>query len=650
MTRVDHVDAARAAGRATSTTTVRPRSSAARDDDARPQRTHGPTPREHSPHDAEHRVRGPRRGRDRRPHRQPGPAAPDPPRRLRRARPPRDRHRPRPGHGRRPEGRQRPPGHGDEHGPDRLPALPEVAAARPERPELGRPRPVRALDGPLEPDPLRPALPLRLRPGARRPARRCAPGARRPPATPRSTTPPASRPRPARWARASATPSAWRWPPAASAACSTPTPPRARACSTTPSGPSPPTATWRRASAARRPPWPAPSSWATWSSSTTTTRSPSRTTPNVAFTEDVGKRYEAYGWHVQHVDDGEDLAAVDAAFAAAKAETGRPSIIVLQHDHRLARARTSRTPAPRTARRSARTRSRPPRRSSASTRRRPSTSPPEVIEHARKVVARGQKAHAAWQERFDAWKKSNPDGAALLERMTHPHPARGLGREAAELGRRPEGRRHPQGLRRGARRALPGAARAVGRLGRPGGEQQHRGEGRTVVPARRPPDEDVVRRPLRPHAALRRPRARHGLDHERHRPARRHPRLRRHVPHVLRLHARRGPAGRAHAAAGHLRVDPRLDRPGRGRPDPPADRALRRAAGHPRPGLRPPGRRQRDRRRLADDPREQRPAGRPGRCRGRTCRSSTATRVRLGRGRRPRRRTCWPRPRPAPPR
>ena len=50
----------------------------------------------------------------------------------------------------------------------------------------------------------------------------------------------------------------------------------------------------------------------------------------IAFTEDVGKRYEAYGWHVQHVDDGEDLAALDAAFAAAKAETSRPSIIVLR--------------------------------------------------------------------------------------------------------------------------------------------------------------------------------------------------------------------------------------------------------------------------------------------------------------------------------
>ena len=87
--------------------------------------------------------------------------------------------------------------------------------------------------------------------------------------------------------------------------------------------------------------------------------------------------------------------------------------------------------------------------------------------------------------------------------------------------------------------------------------------------------------------------------------------VRRHVPHLLRLHARRGPAGGADGAAGHLRLDARLDRPRRGRPDPPADRAPRRAARDPRPRRRPPGRRQRDRRRLADDPRAHRPARRP---------------------------------------
>jgi len=47
-------------------------------------------------------------------------------------------------------------------------------------------------------------------------------------------------------------------------------------------------------------------------------------------TEDKGRRFEAYGWHVQHVDDAEDLDALTAAFAAAQAEEERPSLIVLR--------------------------------------------------------------------------------------------------------------------------------------------------------------------------------------------------------------------------------------------------------------------------------------------------------------------------------
>ena len=119
------------------------------------------------------------------------------------------------------------------------------------------------------------------------------------------------------------------------------------------------------------------------------------------------------------------------------------------------------------------------------------------------------------------------------------------------------------------------------------------------------------RRAVRPRAALRHPRARHGLDHERHRAARRHPRLRRHVPGLQRLHAPGRAARRADEAAGDLRLDARLDRPGRGRADPPAGRAPGRAAGHPRSRRRPPGRRQRDRRRVAHHPRPHRPARRP---------------------------------------
>ena len=69
---------------------------------------------------------------------------------------------------------------------------------------------------------------------------------------------------------------------------------------------------------------------------------------------------------------------------------------------------------------------------------------------------------------------------------------------------------------------------------------------------------------------------------------------RRHVLRVPRLHAPGGAPGRAQRRQGRLRVDPRLGRCRRGRPDPPAGRAHRHAAGHPRAAGHPPGRRQRD--------------------------------------------------------
>ena len=49
---------------------------------------------------------------------------------------------------------------------------------------------------------------------------------------------------------------------------------------------------------------------------------------DISFTEDVAKRFEAYGWHVQHVENGNtDLAGIGAAISAAKAVTDRPSLI-----------------------------------------------------------------------------------------------------------------------------------------------------------------------------------------------------------------------------------------------------------------------------------------------------------------------------------
>jgi transketolase len=49
---------------------------------------------------------------------------------------------------------------------------------------------------------------------------------------------------------------------------------------------------------------------------------------DLAFTEDVGRRFEAYGWHVQRLADGNDLLAVETAIRAARGETTRPSLIM----------------------------------------------------------------------------------------------------------------------------------------------------------------------------------------------------------------------------------------------------------------------------------------------------------------------------------
>jgi transketolase len=51
---------------------------------------------------------------------------------------------------------------------------------------------------------------------------------------------------------------------------------------------------------------------------------------DLTYSDDAGKRFEAYGWHVQHVADGNDLAALDDAIERAKAEQDRPSMIVVR--------------------------------------------------------------------------------------------------------------------------------------------------------------------------------------------------------------------------------------------------------------------------------------------------------------------------------
>src|SRR6187431_1173720 len=143
---------------------------------------------------------------------------------------------------------------------------------------------------------------------------------------------------------------------------------------------------------------------------------------NVAFTEDVAARYEAYGWQVQVVDwkkTGEyveDVAELHAAIEAAKGETSKPSIIILKtiigwpspgkqntgkiHGSALGGDEL------------------------AATKEVLGFDPEQtfvvaddVIAHTRSLGERGAAAHAEWQKAFDAWAAANPERKALFDRL-----------------------------------------------------------------------------------------------------------------------------------------------------------------------------------------------------------------------------------------
>ncbi|MGH4024265.1 MAG: transketolase [Pseudonocardiaceae bacterium] len=137
----------------------------------------------------------------------------------------------------------------------------------------------------------------------------------------------------------------------------------------------------------------------------------------IALSENTAARYEAYGWHVQTVDGGEDVVAILEAIEAAKAETGRPSLIVLRTVIGYPAPNKMNTGAAHGAALGAE--------EVATVKEKLGFDPersfvvePEVLEHTRRAVARGQATHARWQQEFDAWRQANPEGAALFDRLT----------------------------------------------------------------------------------------------------------------------------------------------------------------------------------------------------------------------------------------
>ncbi len=138
---------------------------------------------------------------------------------------------------------------------------------------------------------------------------------------------------------------------------------------------------------------------------------------NIALCEDTAARYEAYGWHVQKVEGGENVAAIEEAIANAKAVTDRPSFIELRtiigypapNLMNTGKAHGAALGDDEVAAVKKILGFDPDKKFSVSD---------EVIAHTRKLVDRGKEAHEKWQTAFDAWAQREPERKALLDRLT----------------------------------------------------------------------------------------------------------------------------------------------------------------------------------------------------------------------------------------
>ena len=135
----------------------------------------------------------------------------------------------------------------------------------------------------------------------------------------------------------------------------------------------------------------------------------------LTFGDDTGKRFEAYGWHVQHIDDVNDLAALNRVIDAAKAETSRPSLVVVRshigygspHKHDTAEAHGS-----------------PLGQDEITLTKQalgyPSQEPfyvaPEALKYWRDAGKGRAKSQAEWQKIYDAWKSANAGLEKELQR------------------------------------------------------------------------------------------------------------------------------------------------------------------------------------------------------------------------------------------
>jgi transketolase len=135
----------------------------------------------------------------------------------------------------------------------------------------------------------------------------------------------------------------------------------------------------------------------------------------LAFSDDTARRFEAYGWHVQRVADGNDLQALDSAIRAAKRAADQPSLIIVRthiawgspHKQDTAEAHG----APLGAEEVKLTKQ-----SLGWPSLEPFHVPDEALAHWRRARDRGTRLETDWRKKWDAYRQAHPGLAAELER------------------------------------------------------------------------------------------------------------------------------------------------------------------------------------------------------------------------------------------
>lgn len=135
----------------------------------------------------------------------------------------------------------------------------------------------------------------------------------------------------------------------------------------------------------------------------------------LTFTDDTAKRFEAYGWHVQRVSDGNDLAALDDAIRVAKRASDRPSLIIVRthigwgSPHKQDSAEAHGAPLGVEEVKLTKQNLGWPTLE-------PFHVPEEALAHWRRAQTRGAALEAEWRKKWEGYQKAHADLAAELER------------------------------------------------------------------------------------------------------------------------------------------------------------------------------------------------------------------------------------------